>query len=180
MITPGARKSSGPRWKTVHDMSLLFFFMAALVVALDQVTKKSIVTHFLPNESRPVIPHALWLTYVQNQEGAFGLFGTHPLVLAAVALAVVLVFYYWYRQDGSTLLTHVAFGLILGGAIGNIIDRVRFGYVVDFLDLRWWPVFNVADSAISIGVGLLLLRILLQDRRASQAQAQSERSSAEP
>lgn len=159
-------------------MSLVFFLVAALVVALDQATKKAIATHFLPDESRPVIPHALWLTYVQNHRGAFGLFGTHPLLLAAVALAVVLLFYYWYRQDAASTLTHVAFGLVLGGAIGNIIDRVRFGYVVDFIDLHtvihgrflWWPVFNVADSAISVGVLLLLLRIVLHDgrRRAPQ------------
>jgi signal peptidase II len=151
-------------------MSWLFFLVAGLVVAADQVSKKALASHFLPDESRTVIPHALWLTYVQNRHGAFGLFGSHPLLLAVVALAVVLVFYYWYRQDGATTLTHVAFGLILGGAIGNIVDRLRFGYVVDFIDLRWWPVFNVADSAISIGVTLLLLRILLHDRRRSPAE----------
>ncbi len=146
-------------------MSLLFFLVAAIVLALDQVTKHALSSHFLPNESRIVIPHGLWLTYVQNRAGAFGLFGSHPLLLAAIALAVVFLFYHWYRQDGSGSLTHIAFGLILGGALGNIIDRVRFGYVVDFVDLHWWPVFNVADSAISIGVVLLLIRILLQDRK---------------
>src|SRR5271166_5559258 len=150
-------------------MSIVFFLVAAAVVTLDQLTKRAIATHFLPDESRTVIPHVLWLTYVQNTHGAFGFFGTHPLLLALAALAVVLMFYYWYRQDSATLLTHVAFGLIIGGAIGNIIDRLRFHYVIDFIDLRWWPVFNVADSAISVGVGLLLLRILLYERRGSVA-----------
>src|SRR6516225_5020981 len=146
-------------------MSLVFFLIAALVVAADQTAKHAVATHFLPDESRIVIPHALWLTYVQNHRGAFGLFGAHPLILAAVALAVVVVFYLWYRQGGATLSTHIAFGLILGGAIGNIIDRVRFGYVIDFFDLRWWPVFNVADSCITIGVVLLLVRIVWHERR---------------
>jgi signal peptidase II len=166
-------------------MSIVFFLVAAGVVLFDQLTKRAIATQFLPNESRTVIPHVLWLTYVQNTHGAFGFFGTHPLLLAVAALAVVLMFYYWYRQDSATLLTHVAFGLIIGGAIGNIIDRLRFQYVIDFIDLRWWPVFNVADSAISVGVGLLLLRILLYERRRGAhapalAEPPSERSPAEP
>ena len=146
-------------------MQVVFFLVAALIVAADQLVKRAIATHFLPDESRIVVPKLLWLTYVQNHRGAFGLFGAHPLVLAAVALGVVILFYIWYRQGGATPSTHVAFGMILGGALGNIIDRVRFGYVVDFIDLRWWPVFNVADSAITIGVCLLLLRILWHERR---------------
>jgi signal peptidase II len=172
-------------------MSIVFFLVAAGVVGLDQLTKRAIATHFLPDESRTVIPHVLWLTYVQNTHGAFGFFGTHPLLLAVAALAVVLMFYYWYRQDSATLLTHIAFGMIIGGAIGNIIDRLRFHYVIDFIDLRWWPVFNAADSAISVGVGLLLLRIILYERKPSiRASATeppaalpappSERSPAEP
>jgi signal peptidase II len=169
-------------------MSIVFFLVAAAVVALDQLTKRAIAMHFLPDESRTVIPHVLWLTYVQNTHGAFGFFGTHPLLLAVAALAVVLMFYYWYRQDSAMLLTHIAFGLIIGGAIGNIIDRLRFHYVVDFIDLRWWPVFNAADSAISVGVGLLLLRILLHERKRDAAAGDqtaspspsTERSPAEP
>lgn len=166
-------------------MSIVFFLVAAGVVTLDQLTKRAIATHFLPDESRTVIPHVLWLTYVQNTHGAFGFFGTHPLLLALAALAVVLMFYYWYRQDSATLLTHFAFGMIIGGAIGNIIDRLRFHYVIDFIDLRWWPVFNAADSAISVGVGLLLLRIILYERKPSVSvpaltEPPSERSPAEP
>jgi signal peptidase II len=150
-------------------MPVVFFLVAALVVVLDQLTKRAVVASFMPDESRTVVPHGLWLTYVQNHRGAFGLFGAHPLLLAAIAVGVVLLFYFWYRQEGATPLTHVAFGCILGGAVGNIIDRMRFGYVVDFIDLRWWPVFNVADSAITIGVALLLVRMLFHDRRRSAA-----------
>ena len=81
----------------------------------------------------------------------------------------MIVFYTWYRQDGANAPTHVIFGLILGGAIGNIIDRLRFGYVVDFFDLHWWPVFNVADSAISIGIISLLLLLAFHDKRRKEA-----------
>ena len=154
-------------------MSIVFFLVAGFIVWLDQYTKHVIATHFVPGQSVQVIPHFVWLTYVQNPAGAFGFFGTHPLLLALAAFAVVLIFYYWYRQDGATFLTHVAFGMIIGGAIGNIIDRVRYHYVIDFVDvhttihgklLQWW-VFNVADSAISVGVAILLLRILLLERK---------------
>jgi signal peptidase II len=141
----------------------VFVVVALLVIAVDQFTKHIVATHFLPDESRIVIPHVLWLTYVQNQHGAFGLFGSHPLVLAALASAVLLAFFLWYRQERGGWAVHVAFALILGGAIGNIIDRIRLSYVVDFFDLHWFPVFNVADSCITIGVCLLLLRMLRMD-----------------
>ena len=150
-------------------MSWLFYVAAALVIVLDQITKRVVMTTFLPGESRIVVPHVFWLTYVQNHRGAFGLFGGHPLFMAAIALGVVILFYTWYRQDGANAPTHIIFGLILGGAIGNIIDRLRFGYVVDFFDLHWWPVFNVADSAISVGIISLLLLLAFHDRRRKAA-----------
>jgi signal peptidase II len=145
--------------------------IAALVVAGDQYTKHVVSTTFLPEESRIVIPHVVYLTYVQNSHGAFGLFGSHPLLLAAFASAVLIGFFLWYRSTGNAgMTTHIAFGLILGGAIGNIADRMRLSYVVDFIDFRWWPVFNVADSAISIGVCLLLIRMLIHDKKVQPAQ----------
>ena len=145
--------------------------MALLVVAADQYTKHIVATTFMPEESRIVIPHVIYFTYVQNSHGAFGLFGSHPLLLAAFASAVLIGFFLWYRSTGNAgMTTHIAFGLILGGAIGNIADRMRLAYVVDFIDLRWWPVFNVADSAISIGVILLLLRMLIHEKKALPAQ----------
>jgi signal peptidase II len=142
-----------------------------LVVAADQYTKHIVATTFMAEESRIVIPHVVYFTYVQNTHGAFGLFGSHPLLLAAFASAVLIGFFLWYRSTGSAgMTTHIAFGLILGGAIGNIADRMRLSYVVDFIDFRWWPVFNVADSAISIGVVLLLVRMLIHDKKAHAAQ----------
>ena len=145
--------------------------IAAIIVAADQYTKHIIATTFMPEESRIVIPHVVYLTYVQNTHGAFGLFGSHPLLLAAFASAVLIGFFIWYRSTGSAgMTTHIAFGLILGGAIGNIADRMRLSYVVDFIDFRWWPVFNVADSAISIGVVLLLVRMLIHEKKVLPAQ----------
>lgn len=145
--------------------SVLLVLIAAAVLVGDQLSKRYVATHFLPGESRIVIPHVLYLTYVQNYHGAFGLFGPHPLLLTAAAAIVLIGFYLWYRKEGATPLINVAFALIFGGAVGNIIDRVRFGYVHDFFDLRFWPVFNIADSAISVGVILLLAQMLVHDRR---------------
>jgi signal peptidase II len=144
--------------------SVLLAALALAIIAVDHWTKTVIANHFLPGESRIVIPHVLYITYVQNQHGAFGLFGTHPLLLTAAASAVLIGFYLWYRREGAAAPVHIAFALIFGGAVGNIIDRLRFGYVHDFIDFRFWPVFNVADSAITIGVGLLLLQMLVREK----------------
>jgi signal peptidase II len=151
--------------------SLLLAALALAIIAVDHVTKATVATHFLPGESRIVIPHVLYLTYVQNYHGAFGLFGTHPLLLTAAASAVLIGFYVWYRREGAAAQVHIAFALIFGGAVGNIIDRLRFGYVHDFIDFRFWPVFNVADSAITIGVGLLLLQMLVREKHREPARA---------
>jgi signal peptidase II len=139
--------------------------LALAIFAADHVTKTAVADHFLPGESRIVIPHVLYLTYVQNYHGAFGLFGTHPLLLTEAASAVLIGFYLWYRREGAAAQVHIAFALIFGGAVGNIVDRLRYGYVHDFIDFRVWPVFNVADSAITIGVCLLLLQMLTREHR---------------
>ena len=154
--------------------------LALAVIVVDHVSKTWVAVHFLPGESRIVVPRILYLTYVQNYHGAFGLFGTHPLLLTAAASAVLIGFYLWYRREGATAQVHVAFALIFGGAVGNIVDRVRFGYVHDFIDFRVWPVFNVADSAITVGVCLLLLQMLVHEKRRPAHAAASEPAGVEP
>ncbi len=143
-----------------------FWLAATLALALDQWTKHVVVTSFVPGESRVAIGRLLYWTYVQNRAGAFGLFGTQPWILVGLALAVLAVFYVAFREQAArSALVRVAFGGIVGGAIGNIVDRFHYRYVVDFIDLRWWPVFNVADSCITIGVALLLLGSLQRERQ---------------
>ncbi len=145
--------------------TLVLAILALAVIVFDHTTKVWLAASFLPGESRIVIPHVLYLTYVQNYHGAFGLFGTHPLLLTAAASLVLISFYLWYRREGASTSVHIAFALIFGGAVGNIIDRLHFGYVHDFIDFRVWPVFNVADSAITIGVCLLLVQMLVHEKR---------------
>ena len=150
--------------------SYSFWIAAAVVVALDQLSKYVVSTTFFPGESRIVIPHVLWLTYVQNHAGAFGLFGSRPWLLIGMAVLVLGMFWVSFRDSAArSRIVRIAFGAIVGGAIGNIVDRFHFGYVVDFLDLRWWPVFNVADSCISIGVVLLVFVTLTRERALARA-----------
>jgi signal peptidase II len=151
------------------NSSTVFLSIAALVILADQLTKRWILAHFMPGESRIVIPHILRWTFEQNQHGAFGLFGSSPVLLIGMALVVLAVFWFSFRDAArKSRVVRVAFGLILGGAIGNIIDRLHFHYVVDFVDFyKIWPnVFNVADACITTGVILLILSSLASRRRA--------------
>lgn len=150
-------------------MKLAFWLAAAAAFALDQWTKQLVVTSFAIGESRIAVPHLLYWTFVQNRAGAFGLFGTQTWLLVAMAIGVLAVFWFAFRdQAAQSLLVRIAFGAIVGGAIGNIVDRFHYGFVVDFIDLRWWPVFNVADSCVTVGVVLLIVSSIGRDQRAKR------------
>ncbi|MDQ2662769.1 MAG: signal peptidase II [Candidatus Eremiobacteraeota bacterium] len=143
--------------------------VAALVIALDQITKRLILAHFLPGESKLVVHDVLRWTYEPNTHGAFGLFGSSPVLLIGMAIVVLGIFWLSFRDAArQSRMVRLAFGLILGGAIGNIIDRLHFHYVVDFIDVYriWGNIFNVADSCITIGVVLLILSSLATRRHA--------------
>ena len=112
---------------------------------------------FPPGHSFPIIPSILHLTHVQNTGAAFGIFQGYPQAFAVLAAVVaVWVVVELTRKRPRAWPADTGLLLILGGSLGNLIDRIRFGYVIDFIDVRVWPVFNLADSAITIGVGLLL------------------------
>lgn len=145
---------------------------AALVLLADQATKAFVIQHLAPDESMVAIPHTLWWTFVENTHGAFGLFGNSAVLLVLMAIVVLGVFWFAFREAArDSLVIRIAFGAIVGGAIGNILDRVHYHYVVDFIDLRWWPVFNVADSCISVGVVVLVLASLKRDMHARTRQS---------
>lgn len=144
------------------------------VLLLDQLSKFLVMEWFAMYEVRPVIPGFFNLIYVTNTGAAFGLLAgeqtlARQLFFVGVALAALGFLFYSYRQfrDQGPLFVH-AIGLIAGGAAGNLVDRLRFGSVVDFLDFQiggyHWPAFNVADMAISAGVGLFLLASLRTPR----------------
>ena len=142
------------------------WIISALTLAADQLTKFLIVSTFSPGESLPVCPPALYLTYVQNTGAAFGLFKGQQLLFVGLSLFIIGWLIRELRSNASQApAARWGCALVLGGAAGNLIDRLRLNYVVDFLDLRVWPVFNVGDSAITIGVALLLLGQLPSFRR---------------
>ncbi len=147
---------------------MILWLVAVAVFALDRYTKHLILTSFMPGESRIVVPHLLWWTYAQNTHGAFGLFGNSPALLVVLALAVLTLFAFAFRDAARrSLLVRIAFGGIVGGAAGNIADRLQQQFVVDFIDFKTiWPnIFNVADSCITIGVVLLIVSSLRREDR---------------
>lgn len=151
---------------------LLLAWVVALAILADQASKAYVVRHLGLHESwAPVsaLEQVFRFTHVHNTGAAFGLFPQGGVVFLIIAVIVSAVILYYYRQVSSDgWLLRLALGLQLGGALGNVIDRVRLGYVVDFLDVWRWPVFNVADSCIVIGVGLLMLLMLREERRGRQ------------
>lgn len=144
-----------------------FLGLALLVFGFDQATKWLIVQWLRePGVSVPVLWPVFSLTYVTNTGAAFGLFANQNLLFIFIAVAVIAVILFFYRYLlADHLLLRVSLALQLGGALGNLLDRLRLGYVVDFLDFRVWPVFNVADSAITIGVLLLIYNLVFQAER---------------
>jgi signal peptidase II len=147
--------------RTGYSMLLL---IASLVVVVDQVTKWLIVQNFHLHEARPVIPDFFDLVYVRNKGAAFGILADTafrvPFLLTTTTIAVIFLVWFYRQFKPHQILARLALSLVLGGAIGNLIDRLRLGEVVDFIDVHWyqrhWPAFNVADSAICVGVALLL------------------------
>ena len=139
--------------------------LSLVTIALDQMTKLYIIKHLNPKVSLPVVEGFFYLTYVKNKGSAFGLFPNHTKALILITLSII-VFLVIYLRDLARKSNLVRIGLPLGigGAIGNLIDRVRMGYVVDFLDVRILPIFNIADIAIVIGAFLIFIGAVLYER----------------
>ncbi|MHB1042555.1 MAG: signal peptidase II [Eubacteriales bacterium] len=139
----------------------MFLFIILAVFLLDQGTKMLVQLAMYHGESIPVAPPVFYVTYILNPGAAFGLLAhqTELFISVTVLLVVGVILGYKRLRDGQILIK-VALGLIVGGALGNLVDRLRYGMVVDFLDFRVWPVFNLADSAIVVGAFLLAWQIL--------------------
>lgn len=151
----------------------LLLIVSALVLALDQGTKYLVARRFVLHESLTVVENFFHLTYVRNKGAAFGILADSafrvPFFITVSILAAAGILWYLSRARAQQKWLQFALCLIFAGAVGNLIDRIRFGEVIDFLDVHWyqhhWPAFNVADSAISVGVGILLIDLWLEERR---------------
>ena len=137
---------------------LIISSTAFLIVFFDQLTKFFIVKHFKVSQSLPILNNIFHLTFVKNTGAGFGILKGFSPFLILISLAVIGIIFYYYKQikQNQILLQTIA-AFVLGGTIGNLIDRINLGYVIDFLDFRIWPVFNIADSFVTIGIiGLVI------------------------
>jgi len=149
---------------------LAYALLTLSVLVLDQATKAMVVSRMNYFSTTPIVPGLFQITLVRNKGALFGLFQDLPdpfrstLFTVVPVLAIVLMLVFQYRTTIHEAATQTGLALILGGAFGNLVDRLRLGYVVDFLDVfvgeHHWPAFNVADSCISIGVALLLFDLM--------------------
>jgi signal peptidase II len=147
-----------------------YLWIVGGIVAFDQVTKALVDDFMMLHESRTIVEGLVRLTYVQNRGAAFGILSEaglpyQSLMFSVVSLlALLAIALYAWRMPVQSRLPQTALALVMGGAIGNLLDRARLGYVIDYVDVYWgahhWPAFNVADSAITVGVALLVLDIL--------------------
>lgn len=138
----------------------MIFIIITSVIFLDQLTK-FLATKFLQlNTPVSLINNFLYLTLVHNRGAAFGMFKNQLLMFVLISIFAVALIFFYLKAKKSSRLSRIAFSMILSGAIGNLIDRLRFGFVIDFIDLRVWPVFNLADSAITIAALFLTWELL--------------------
>ena len=146
--------------------------IAGIIIILDQITKLVVLDNLDLYSSITIIPGFFNLTHILNPGGAFGFMANQSAAVRGIlfivisSLAICLIFYFYCNTPPAYRLLQTAFALIFGGAIGNMIDRFRFGKVVDFLDFYigelHWPAFNVADSAISIGICIFIIHIIFK------------------
>jgi len=149
-----------------------FYWMIALVIILDQLTKAWATASLQPLGTVPLVPGFFNLTYVQNGGIAFGMFQKQGLLVGIFVIALALVALYYTRGiNWAAREPNLVGGFLCGGALGNLIDRLRQGYVVDFFDVHIsafhlsWPVFNVADSLICLAVGWIVFRQLRSETK---------------
>lgn len=152
---------------------LLLFGISVAVIIVDQWTKYLVYTRFTLGEMLPILRSFFALTYIQNRGAAFGLlhrapsYFRDPFFIVVPVVALFVISFVYIRLDPKDKLTASALSLIVGGAVGNLVDRLRFGFVVDFLDFHWkefyhWPAFNAADSCIVVGVILIFVQSFRQ------------------
>ena len=160
-----------PRARTVH------FLLALFILLLDRWTKRLVAAHIAMYSHIQVIPGFFRITHTENTGAAFSLFADSPshwktsMLIGFSMIAMIVVSILLWKQARPLTMTGIALLLILGGAVGNLWDRIASGRVVDFLDVYYksyhWPVFNLADSAIVIGASLLVLEIIFGNRKAT-------------
>ncbi|MBQ6493842.1 MAG: signal peptidase II [Erysipelotrichaceae bacterium] len=152
-------------------INILYALSVVILTIIDQYSKKAIVSSIELNEKIRIIPGFFSLTYVRNFGAGFSILQNATVFLIVLSAAAIIVLSYMLiKTRKNDLLSIISYLLIIAGALGNLIDRVRLGYVVDFLDFLIFgydfPVFNIADSYITVGCFLLILQLLMENRNA--------------
>lgn len=158
----------------------LLSVITLIVVAIDQATKLYVDAHFRLHETVPVIRGLFHFTYVRNKGAAFGILADNairiPFFITVSIVAILGILWYIKRIRNDQWLALISLSLIFSGAFGNLIDRIRLGEVIDFLDVFWkqhhWPAFNIADSAITVGVALLFIEMWRDERNKAKIKQQ--------
>lgn len=156
----------------------LFAIISVVGIIIDQITKIAIDRSMQLFDSIPVVENFFNITYVRNKGAAFSFLSNAswrlPFFITISAVAAVVILVAFRRLRDNQRLAHISLAMIFSGAVGNLIDRVRLGEVIDFLDVHWyrlhWPAFNVADSLICVGVFLLAVDMILEDKRLKRGQ----------
>lgn len=151
----------------------LLILTSLIVLVLDQATKLYVHARFALYESVSVLDNFFHFTYVRNKGAAFSILSDHslriPFFITVSIVAALGILWYLSKLSDQQKLLCLALSLIFGGAVGNLIDRIRLGEVIDFIDVHWynlhWPAFNIADSAICVGVGLMMLDMWREERK---------------
>lgn len=150
----------------IRSRQTLFISAASifLIVLLDRVSKSFFLSLFSVGESIPVIRNIFHFTLVKNTGIAFGLFKEQGIIFVVISIIAIFflgwILYSKRHEEELSKLSILGISFIIGGAFGNLTDRLQYGYVVDFIDFRIWPVFNIADSAITVGAALLIIKCI--------------------
>ncbi|MBC8390102.1 MAG: signal peptidase II [Actinobacteria bacterium] len=147
--------------KSKFIMNFLFVLSSIIIIVIDQVTKYMVNTKIPLNSSVEIIPNIIFISHIKNSGAAFGIFQNRTNVFIVISIiAIILIIILKIKLNLDSIFYNISLGFILGGAIGNLIDRIVFREVIDFIHLRYFAVFNVADSFICIGFGIVIILIL--------------------
>ena len=150
---------------TKNFLNSYFLILTLFIISLDQISKYIVIQNLKLGES---VPNSgiFRFTHAQNTGTAFSLFQNQTDILTIVSfVAIVLIIFIYLSIEKPSNYIYLSYGLLFGGAFGNLIDRIRLGYVTDFFDVRFWPIFNIADSAITIGIILMIFNYLIYNKK---------------
>lgn len=144
---------------------MLFYLLAFSILVTDQILKQLVHNSMQLGQSVPLINQAVRLTYIRNSGAAFSLFlGLSPyLVIVGIAAVAAIIYFHWKVPKNNYYL-QIALGFVLGGSLGNLVDRILRSYVIDYLDIGFWPVFNFADIMINLGVIMLAVKLFAKEK----------------